>query len=45
MTQHFQEDFGKDFKGKILLQLFNKKKWNGTKTYLEQKIFSICSQI
>jgi len=31
-----------DFTGKVLLQLFNKRKLkNGTKTYLEQKIFSI----
>jgi len=31
-----------DVKGKALLQLFNKSKlWSWTKTYLEQKIFSI----
>jgi len=41
MTQHSYEDFGMDVKGKILLQLFNKKKLrNGIKTYLEQ-IFSL----
>jgi len=41
MTQHSFEDFGINFKGKVLLQLFNKRKLrNGTKTYLEQKIFS-----
>jgi len=35
-----------DVKGKVLLQLFNKSKLrNGTKTYLEQKMFSIYSQI
>jgi len=35
-----------DFKGTVLLQLFNKRKlWNGTKTYPEQTFFSIYSQI
>jgi len=35
-----------DVKGKVLLQLFNKSKLrNGTKTYLEQKFFSVYSQI
>jgi len=35
-----------DVKGKVLLQLFNKSKLrNGTKTFLEPKIFSIYSQI
>jgi len=35
-----------DVKGKVLLQLFNKRKLrNGTKTYLEQRHFSIYSQI
>jgi len=35
-----------DVKGKVLLQLFNKRKLkNRTKTYLEQKMFSIYSQI
>jgi len=33
-------------KGEVLLQLFNKSKLrNGTKTLLEPKLFSICSQI
>jgi len=36
-TQHSQEDFGMDFRGKVLLELFNKNKLrSGTKTYLEQ---------
>jgi len=36
----------KRVKGKVLLQLFNKRKLgNGTKTYLEQKFFFIYSQI
>jgi len=44
MTQHSLEDFGMDVKGEVLLQLFNKRKLkNGTKTYLEQKFFSIYS--
>jgi len=35
-----------DVKGKVLLQLSNKRKLrNGTKTYLEQNFFSIYSQI
>jgi len=35
-----------DVKGKVLLQLFNKRKLrNATKTYLEQIFFSIYSQI
>jgi len=34
-----------DFKGKVLLQFFNKRKLNGAKTYLEQKFFFIYSQI
>jgi len=35
-----------DVKGKILLQLFNKRKLrNGTKTYLEQSFFIIYCQI
>jgi len=35
-----------NFKGKVLLQLFNKRKLrNRTKTYLEQIFFSIYSQI
>jgi len=42
MTQHSKEEFGMEVKGKVLLQLFNKRKLrNGTNTYLEQKIFSI----
>jgi len=46
MTQHSEEDFGVDVKGKVLLKLFNKSKFiNGTKTYPEQKLFSIYSQI
>jgi len=46
MTQHSLEDFGMDDKGKVLLQLFKKRKLrNGTKTYLEQYFFSIYSQI
>jgi len=46
MTQHFQEDFGMDVKGTVLLQLFNKSKLrNGTTTYLKQSFFSIYSQI
>jgi len=35
-----------DIKDKFLLQLFNKRKLkNGAKTYLEQNLFSIYSQI
>jgi len=35
-----------DVKGKVLLQLFNKRKIrNGTKTYLEPNFFSLYSQI
>jgi len=36
-----------DIKGKVLLQLFNKRKLrNGTKTYIKQKLFfSVYSQI
>jgi len=35
-----------DVKGEVLLQLFNKRKLrNRAKTYLEQKLFSIYSQI
>jgi len=35
-----------DVKGKVLLQLCNKSKLrNGTKTFLEPKLFFICSQI
>jgi len=35
-----------DVKGKVLLQLLNKRKLrNGTKMFLEPKIFSIYSQI
>jgi len=35
-----------DVKGDVLLQLFNKSKLrNGTKMCLEQKVFSIYSQI
>jgi len=35
-----------DIKGEVLLQLFNKSKLgNGTKTFLEPKVFSIYSQI
>jgi len=33
-----------DVKGKVLLQLFNKSKLNGTKTVLEPKFFSMYSQ-
>jgi len=35
-----------DVKDEVLVQLFNKSKLrNGTKTVLEPKCFSICSQI
>jgi len=35
-----------DVKGEVLLQLFNKSKLrNGTKTFLESKIFSVYGQI
>jgi len=37
MAQYSYEDFGMNVKGKVLLQLFNKRKLrNGTKTYIEQ---------
>jgi len=45
MTPHSLEDYGMDVKGKVLLQIFNKRKLrNGTKTYLKQFFFSIYSQ-
>jgi len=35
-----------DVKGKVLLQLFNKSKLrNGTKTFLDPKLFSVYNQI
>jgi len=42
-----EEDFGMDVKGKVLLQLFNKKqvKKLGQKRFYSKKFFSIYSQI
>jgi len=37
MTQHSQQDFGMDVKGKVLLQLFNKRKPNFSLIYSQIK--------